>query len=144
MIARHPTQPTVQDITQWNLVLLPDNTYFKLEDDGVGYDIAVGVFGWDLAQFMGACRVSRECNHELYDKVYDGWLVGCYMQMDMKRSWWNNYEYMLVCMQDNACFGLETYYTTHYSLELRYYIDPYAFYEYETLDRNVPSAGFEN
>ena len=47
-------------------------------------------------------------------------------------------------MQDNACFGFETYYSTHYSLELRYYIDPYAFYEYETLDRNVPSAGFEN
>ena len=71
------------------MLLLPDNTYFKLQDDGVDYDIALGVFGWDLDGFMGSCRVARECNDELYSKVYDGWLVGAYFQMDKTRSWYN-------------------------------------------------------
>ena len=64
--------------------------------------------------------------------------------MDIEFSWYTNYEYILVCLQDNSCFGLETYYYTLPSLEIVYSIDPYAWYEEETLGFDVPNSEFWN
>ena len=51
---------------------------------------------------------------------------------------------MLVCLQDNSCCGIETYYTTLLNGNLGYFMDAYAFYETSTLSATAPTAGFYN
>lgn len=52
---------------------------------------------------------------------------------------------MLVCLEDNSCFGFETYYTTDpITAKLIYQIDLYAFFEDSTLSASIPTAGFYN
>ena len=73
---------------------------------------------------MSDCAIVNDCNHLIYSTLYDGWAIGSEMQMDKVPSLFSNYEYMLVCLEDNSCFGFETYYTTDpFTAKLIYQID---------------------
>lgn len=144
IVARHPVRPNTAELEQWEEILMPDDAYNLFAKDNVSYDIAVGLFAHDLTGFLEDCSISRDCDHSTYSNLYDGWLVGAYFAMDIFLSWYTNYESMFVCLQDNSCFGIETYYTTLDTLEMRYYIDKYAWYETDTLSLSVPSADIAN
>jgi len=107
VVSLYPVSATTDDLASWNEITLPDTFAAALVTQGLDTStITVGLFGFDLTDFLADCDIADACDYDTYSTNYDGWAIGSYWALgDTIADAWNGY-YLALCLDDYSCFGI--------------------------------------